>query len=410
LNHLVLYSIELAEEGMNLMLTNQQNHDSGPAIRLLLEPYLLGDLPLRNRIVMAPLTRTRSTLPGQVPNELMQEYYRQRASAGLIITEGTFVSENGRGWYGVPGIYNAQQGKGWRRITDAVHAEGGRIFAQLWHQGSVSHPELLTDGHVPLGPSAVNPEQPVYVGYSETRMSGVPRAMTKDDIKKTIAGFRQAARVARDAGFDGVQIQGGFVYLFQQFLQDNLNLRTDEYGGTIENRARLLFEVLEAVLEVWPSQRVGVKAGPMMPERGLFRATDTTLATSEYVYRRLNDYRLSHVLLMRQQASLTGTPIEVLEGDSVLHHFRALYSGSLILNVGLNARHGEELLQQGLGELVAFGRDFIANPDLVERIRRGAALNEQRPEGYYGDSAAGYTDYPTLHVKDAADLTEQTYA
>ena len=392
------------------MLTNQHNKGSGPAIQLLLEPYSLGDLPLHNRIVMAPLTRTRSTLPGHVPNELMLDYYQQRASAGLIITEGTFVSEDGRGWYGAPGIYNAQQGERWRRITDAVHAEGGRIFAQLWHQGSVSLPELLSDGHVPLGPSAANPEQPVYVGYSETRMSGVPRAMTKDDIKKTIADFRQAARVAQDAGFDGVQIQGGFAYLFQQFLQNNLNLRTDEYGGRIENRARLLFEVLEAVLEVWPSQRVGVKAGPMMPERGLLRATDTTLATSEYVYRRLNDYPLSHVLLMRQQASLTGTPIEVLQGDSVLHHFRGLYSGSLILNVGLTARHGEELLQQGLGELVAFGRDFIANPDLVERIRRGAALNEQRPEGYYGSSAAGYTDYPTLQVTAAAELTEQTYA
>lgn len=241
-------------------------------------------------------------------------------------------------------------------------------------------------------------------------MSGVPRAMTIDDIRKTVDDFRQAARIAQDAGFDGVQIQGGYVYLFQQFLQDNLNLRTDEYGGTIENRARLLFEVLEAVLEVWPSQRVGVKAGPMMPERGLLRATDTTLATSEYVYRRLNDYNLSHVLLMRQQASLTGTPIEALEGDGVIHHFRGLYSGALILNIGLTARHGEELLQQGLGELVAFGRDFIANPDLVERIRRGAPLNGQRPEGYYGDSAVGYTDYPTLHVNDAVDLTEQTYA
>ncbi|HEY4051416.1 MAG TPA: DinB family protein, partial [Acidobacteriaceae bacterium] len=392
---------------MNLMLASQHDNGSVPATQLLLEPYSLGDLPLRNRIVMAPLTRTRSTLPGQVPNDLMQEYYRQRASAGLILTEGTFVSEDGRGWFGVPGIYNAQQGEGWRKITDAVHAEGGRIFAQLWHQGSVSLPELLSEGHVPLGPSSVNPEQPVYVRYRETRMSGVPRAMTIDDIRKTIDDFRQAARIAQDAGFDGVQIQGGFVYLFQQFLQDNLNLRTDEYGGTIENRARLLFEVLEAVLEVWPSQRVGVKAGPMMPERGLLRATDTTLATSEYVYRRLNDYNLSHVLLMRQQASLTGTPIEALEGDGVIRHFRGLYSGSLILNVGLTARHGEELLQQGLGELVAFGRDFIANPDLVERIRRRAPLNEQRPEGYYGNSAAGYTDYPTLHVKDAVELTSR---
>jgi len=217
----------------------------------------------------------------------MREYYRQRASAGLIISEGTFVSEEAQGWFGAPAIYSRQQGEGWRRVTDAVHAEGGRIFVQLWHQGSVSLPELLGDGHVPLGPSAVNPEQLVHIGYGKTKMSGVPRAMTREDIKRTVADFRHAAKISQDSGFDGVQIQGGFVYLFQQFLQENLNLRTDEYGGTIENRARLLFVVLEAILEIWPSQRVGVKAGPMMPERGAFRALASTLATSEHVYRRL---------------------------------------------------------------------------------------------------------------------------
>jgi N-ethylmaleimide reductase len=393
-------------------VTTPDNHQDETAggTPLLEQPYQLGDLQLRNRIVMAPLTRTRATLPEQVPNNLMLEYYRQRASAGLIISEGTFVSEDGRGWFGAPGIYNAQQGKGWRKITDAVHAEGGRMFAQLWHQGSVSLPEMLSNAHVPLGPSAVNPQQLVYVGYRETKMSGVPRAMTIDDIKKTIADFRHAAKIAQDAGFDGVQIQGGFVYLFQQFLQDNLNLRTDRYGGTIENRARLLFEVLEAVLEVWPSERVGVKAGPMMPERGAFRATDSTLATSEYVYRRLNAYHLSHVFLMRQQAGLTGTPIQHLEGDGVLHHFRGLYSGNLILNVGITAAHGENLLRQGLGNLIAFGRDFIANPDLVERIRLGAPLNEQRPEGYYGDYATGYTDYPSLNVSKDEKAEEPSYA
>ncbi len=393
------------------MTTLNQHHDETAAgIPLLQQPYQLGDLQLRNRIVMAPLTRTRATLPEQVPNNLMLEYYRQRASAGLIITEGTFVSEDGRGWVGAPGIYNAQQAEGWRKITDAVHAEGGRIFAQLWHQGSVSLPEMLSDGHIPLGPSAVNPEQLVYVGYRQTKMSGVPHAMTIDDIKRTVADFRHAARIARDAGFDGVQIQGGYVYLFQQFLQDNLNLRMDGYGGTIENRARLLFEALEAVLEVWPSERVGVKAGPMMPERGALRATGSTLATSEYVYRRLNAYNLSHVFLMRQQASLAGTPIRHLEGDGVLHHFRGLYSGNLILNVGITAAHGEDLLRQGLGNLIAFGRDFIANPDLVERIRIGAPLNEQRPEGYYGDSATGYTDYPFLNIANDEKAEEPSYA
>jgi N-ethylmaleimide reductase len=202
--------------------------------------------------------------------------------------------------------------------------------------------------------------------------------------------------VARDAGFDGVQIQGGFVYLFQQFLQENLNLRSDAYGGSIENRARLLFEVLEAVLEVWPANRVGVKAGPMMSERGGFRSLPSTLPTSEHVYRRLNEYGLSHVMLMRQLADLQGSPLEKLQGDGVIEHFRKLYSGTLMLNVGIDASHGEELLKQGLGDLLAFGRDYIANPDLVERIRVRGPLNEQRPETYYGATSTGYTDYPTL--------------
>jgi N-ethylmaleimide reductase len=384
------------------MTTSDRYHDDGAdGEMLLLQPFTLGDLQLPNRIVMAPLTRTRATVPGQVPNDLMREYYRQRASAGLIITEGTFVSEEARGWFGAPGIYSRQQCEGWRRVTDAVHAEGGRIFVQLWHQGSVSLPELLSDGHVPLGPSAVNPEQLVHIGHGKTKMSGVPRAMTREDIKATVADFRHAAKVSRDAGFDGVQIQGGFVYLFQQFLQENLNLRTDEYGGAVENRARLLFEVLEAVLEIWPSQRVGVKAGPMMPERGAFRALASTLPTSEHVYQRLGDYNLSHVFLMRQQGDLKGTPLQALEGDGVLYHFRGRYSGNLIVNVGINSAHAEQLLHKGLGDLVAFGREYIANPDLVARIRQGAPLNGQRPEGYYGDSAVGYTDFPTLRDLEA---------
>jgi N-ethylmaleimide reductase len=366
------------------------------AVKLLNQPYVLGDLQLRNRIVMAPLTRTRAANPGHVPTDLMREYYRQRATAGLIISEGAFVSEGARGWFGAPGIYNEEQGFGWRNITDAVHAEGGLIFAQLWHQGSVSLPELLPDGHLPLAPSAINPEQLVHLGNGQTKMSGIPREMTLADIKQTVSDFRQAARIARDSGFDGVQIQGGYVYLFQQFLQENLNHRTDTYGGTIENRARLLFEALEAVLEVWPSQRVGVKAGPMMPERGALRAQASTLATSEYVYRRLSEYGLSHILLMRQQGDLTGTSLQALEGDGVIHHFRKLYSGSLILNTGITPAHGEQLLQEGLGDLVAFGREFIANPDLVQRIRQDAPLNQQRPEGYYGSSSEGYTDYPGI--------------
>jgi N-ethylmaleimide reductase len=326
----------------------------------------------------------------------MREYYVQRATSGLIITEGTFVSDQARGWFGAPGVYTEAQRKGWEGITSAVHAASGRMIVQLWHQGSVSNAALIGNGRLPLAPSAVNPDQQVHTDYGSTEMTSVPEAMSLEDIRQTIADFRHAAKVARDAGFDGVQIQGGFVYLFQQFLQENLNLRSDAYGGSIENRARLLFEVLEAVLEVWPANRVGVKAGPMMSERGGFRSLPSTLPTSEHVYRRLNEYGLSHVMLMRQLADLQGSPLEKLQGDGVIEHFRKLYSGTLMLNVGIDASHGEELLNQGLGDLVAFGRDYIANPDLVERIRVRGPLNEQRPESYYGATSTGYTDYPTL--------------
>src|SRR5580658_4448483 len=361
----------------------------------LLTPYTLGDLKLKNRVVMAPLTRTRAENHGKIPNELMAEYYAQRAGAGLIITEGTFVSEQGQGWYGAPGIYSEEQRAGWQRVTDSVHKAGGLIFVQLWHQGAVSHRLLYDDGRVPLGPSAVNPEQLIHVKGGRI-MSETPREMSLQDVRQAVGDFGHAAQVARDAGFDGVQIQGGYVYLFQQFLHEVTNRRADPYGGSVENRTRILFEALEAVLEVWPSRRVGIKAGPMMSEIGAFRATDETLGTSEYVYQKMAGYKLSHMLLMRQMADLTGSPIEHMSGDAVVHHFRRLYPGTLILNSGINAIHGARLIAEGAGDLVAFGRDHIANPDLAERIRLDAPLNAPRPEYFYGASATGYTDYPSL--------------
>jgi N-ethylmaleimide reductase len=236
-------------------------------------------------------------------------------------------------------------------------------------------------------------------------MSETPREMTKADIKQAVADYRSAAQVAKDAGFDGVQIQAGFVYLIQQFLHEPTNRRTDEYGGKVENRARFLFEVLDAVLEIWPSQRVGIKTGPMMNEVGLFKAVESTLPTSEYVYDRLNDYNLSHALLMRQMADLSTTPIASLAGDQVAHHFRRRYSGNLILNAGIDREHGNRLLREEAGDLIAFGREYIANPDLVERIRLNAPLNQQRPEGYYGSSHVGYTDYPFLTKKQIESST-----
>jgi N-ethylmaleimide reductase len=366
--------------------------------RLLLRPFTLGNLQLPNRVVMAPLTRMRASHPSGVPNLLMRDYYVQRASAGLIITEGTFVSDQARGWFGAPGVYTEAQRKGWQAVTDDVHRAGGRIIVQLWHQGSVSNRNLVGTGRAPLAPSAIDPEQLVYTGYGKTEPTSVPEAMTQEDIQQTIRDFRHAARVARDAGFDGVQLQGGFVYLFQQFLQENLNQRTDEYGGSIENRARLLFEVLEAILQEWPSQAVGVKAGPMMSERGGLRSLPSTLDAADYVYGRLNDYDLSHVMVMRQLADLTGTPLEAVSGDGIIHHVRKILKSTMILNVGLDAVRAEDLLQSGLGDLVAFGRDYIANPDLVERIRDSASLNAARPETFYGPDEEGYTDYPSMET------------
>jgi N-ethylmaleimide reductase len=360
----------------------------------LLQPRSLGDLSLSNRVVMAPLTRTRAANPGLVPNDLMREYYAQRASAGLIISEGVYVSEQGRGWFGAPGIYNSEQAAAWRLITDAVHTRGGKIFAQLWHQGAVSMQELL-DGRLPLGPSSVNPDQLVHLGATSV-MTETPQAMTKADIRQTVADFRNAAQHAKDAGFDGVQLQAGYVYLIQQFLHETTNLRDDEYGGSIENRARFLFEVLDAVLEVWPSQRVGIKAGPMMNEQGAFKAVASTLPTVEYVYNKLSEYGLSHLLVMRQMADLSNTPLAGLQGDEALKFARRHYTGTIIANVGIEPEHALQLADTGVADLVAFGREYIANPDLVDRIRSNASLNAQRPEGYYGDSAIGYTDYPAL--------------
>ena len=371
------------------------NRDNQP----LLQPLKLGDLDLRNRVIMSPLTRTRAGNAEHVPTDLMLEYYRQRASAGLIFTEGTFVSDDSQGWYGAPGIYTEKQRKAWERITDAVHKEGSKIFVQLWHTGGASRPELR-DGLPALAPSAVDLGQQVHT-FKGMVMSEQNREMSIDDIKNAIADFVQAARVAKEAGFDGIQLQAGYIYLFQQFLHDLTNRRTDAYGGSIENRARFLFETLEAVLEIWPSQRVSVKAGPMMNEHGLLKATETTLETSEYVANKLNDYNISHLFLMQQLTNLEKTPIAHMAGDAVLHHFRKIFKGQIVGNSGISIEQANRLIAQNVVDAVAFGRDYIANPDLVERIRLGAALNEQRPEGFYGDSPEGFTDYPVLRESAA---------
>lgn len=368
---------------------------SNPSMPLL-QPVALRHLLLPNRIVMAPLTRMRAANPERVPTALHAKYYAQRATAGLIISEGVFVSPASVGWHNVPGLWSETQVKAWRPVTDAVHNARGRIFAQLWHTGALSHPDFF-DGETPVSASDVDPVQQSVTpgGYKPTV---APRPMKKDEIRQTVADFGQAARNAVDAGFDGVQIQGGYHYLFNQFLHGTTNKRNDEYGGTIENRARFLIETVETVADAIGAERVGVKTGPATGETGAFVSTEETLPTSEYVMSRLNDFDLSHLLLMGAMADLSATPLAALAGNGMFTHFRKVYRGNIIANVDVDRDRGNLLIQQGLVNLVAYGRSFIANPDLAARFAAGAPLAETDRPSIYGESEHGYTDYPSLQV------------
>ena len=363
----------------------------------LFTPYRMGDLALPNRIVMAPLTRMRAGPDDHVPTAIQAEYYSQRAQAGLIVAEATAISPDGFGWADTPGLWTADQQRGWRRVTDAVHAVGGRIVAQLWHTGAISHPDLR-GGARPLSASEVDPGQ-VSVTAAGRVPTVAPRAMTRDEIHRTVADYARAARNAMEAGFDGVQILANYLYLLAQFLNKTTNLRTDEYGGGIEDRARILFEVVEAVLGVVEPSRVGVKLSPMH-EGGAFAANDETLPMAEYAVCELGGYGLSHLLLMGATTDFTGTPLEPLTGDGMFRHFRQIFKGTLIANVQMNAQRGNRLIDGGLADLVAFGRPFIANPDLVERLKTGAPLAEPDWATVYASGPRGYSDYPALQPAD----------
>jgi N-ethylmaleimide reductase len=376
------------------------------ATQQLLQPYRMGAYQLANRVVMAPLTRSRATNPDLAPTELHVRYYAQRASAGLIIAEGTWISRDAVGWHDVPGLFTDAQVRGWSAVTDAVHREGCVIFVQLWHTGSSSHPDFFA-GTAPLAPSAVNPgvRSPTPSGNKPTV---TPRAMTRADIRTTISDYAAAAANAIRAGFDGVQLQAGFNYLISQFLNPRTNVRIDAYGGSIENRARLLFDVLDAVGERIEIGRVGVKAGPAWGERGEFVSTADTLATSEYVVDRLNDYPLAHWLLMGAMADLSGGPLSELQGDGMFSHFRPRYRGTLIANVGMTRERGNQLIADGLADLVAFGETFIANPDLPGRFAALAPIQPSDRALHYTPGPHGYTDYPTHEPTAEAKAGEPT--
>jgi N-ethylmaleimide reductase len=365
------------------------------SVQPLFTPVRMGDLDLPNRIVMAPLTRMRAGPIDHVPTALQAEYYAQRASAGLVVAEATAISADGFGYADIPGLWSTDQVRGWRLVTDAVHAAGGRIIAQLWHTGAIAHPDMR-GGSQPLSASDVD------LLYESVTASGkkptvVPRPMTLAEIRQTVADYARAARNAMEAGFDGLEILAAFLYLIPQFLNRTTNRRTDEYGGSIENRARILFEVVEAVLEEVDPSRVGVKIGPMH-DGGPMAANDETLPITEYAVRKLDDYGLSHLLLMGNANDFTGTPLEPLMGDGMFRHFRPFFRGKLIANVGMTAERGNRLIAEGFADLVAFGRPYIANPDLVERLATGAPLAEVDWKTVYASGPRGYTDYPAIRL------------
>ncbi|ALI98816.1 alkene reductase [Rufibacter tibetensis] len=364
----------------------------------LLQSYQKGALQLNNRLVMAPMTRSRSNNPETAPTELNAEYYAQRASAGLIISEGTPISPQGVGYTNIPGIYSAAQVEGWKKVTNAVHEKGGKIYAQLWHVGRMSHPDFH-NGALPVAPSAINPNDQAFTaeGFKPTV---TPRALEIEEIKGIVEDFKKAAANAVEAGFDGVEIHSSNGYLFHQFFSRCSNQRTDEYGGTIENRARFFFEVLDAVKEIIDLSRVGVRLNPSMHEQFGITVDEQTAPTFEYIVQRLNNYNLAYLHLTEASPKVAELPYAIKE---IAKHFRPLYHGTLIINGGFTQETGNKVLEDGLADLVAYGRPFIANPDLVERFAENAELNAPDYNTFYSNTGeVGYTDYPTLAEVSAA--------
>lgn len=358
----------------------------------LLVPLRTATLDLRNRVVMAPMTRSRVDNAGGIPNDLLVEYYRQRATAGLLISEGTYVSRQAAGYINVPGLYSAEQVAGWQQVTAGVHAQGGQIFAQLWHVGRMSHPDLL-GGELPLAPSAINPHDKVYTpsGFQDTV---TPQAMTLAQIAQTIADFAQAAQNALAAGFDGVEIHAANGYLLHQFFNQPSNARTDAYGGSRENRARLLFDILDAIRAggVDPA-RVGVRLNPSFYSIFGTEIDAETIPTFDCIVQRLNAHNLAYLHLCEPFVAVRQVPFAE---PHIARHYRPLYQGTLIINGSFDQEKGNQVLADGLADLVSFGIPFIANPDLVERFARHAPLAPSDKSTFYTPGPQGYVDYPTL--------------
>jgi len=354
----------------------------------LFTPTRLGAIEVGNRIAMAPLTRNRA-IEGRVPNPLAIQYYEQRASAGLIIAEATQISPLGQGYLDTPGIYSQAQIDAWRKVTDAVHARGGRIVLQLWHVGRISHSSLLPDGEVPVAPSALRANGKTFTekGFEDV---SEPRALRLDEIPALIQDFRQAARNAITAGFDGVEVHAANGYLIDQFLRDGSNLRTDEYGGSIENRTRLLDEVVRAIASEIGAERTGVRLSPVTP------ANDARDSQPQPLFERAVERldAIGGLAFVHVIEGATGGPRDNIAFDYAA--LRAKFKGPWIANNGYDKDSAEQAIASGYADMIAFGRAFIANPDLVERLRLGVALSDLDPDTLYGGGAKGYTDYPSV--------------
>ncbi|MFF2319796.1 alkene reductase [Agrobacterium sp. NPDC058088] len=366
----------------------------------LFEPAQAGDIALANRIVMAPLTRNRS--PGAIPNNLNATYYEQRATAGLIVTEGTPISQQGQGYADVPGLYKREAIAGWKQVTDGVHSAGGKIVAQIWHVGRISHVSLQPHGGQPVAPSAIPAKSKTYIinddGTGAFAETSEPRALTIDDIGLILEDYRSGARAALEAGFDGVEIHAANGYLIEQFLKSSTNQRTDDYGGSIENRARFLLEVVDAVAEEIGAGRTGIRLSPVTPANDIFEADPQPLYN--YVVEQLGKRNLAFIHVVE---GATGGPRDFKQGDKPFDYaaFKAAYrnaggKGLWIANNGYDRESAIEAVESGKVDAVAFGKAFIANPDLVRRFKDNAPLNEPNQPTFYGGGAEGYTDYPAL--------------
>jgi N-ethylmaleimide reductase len=355
----------------------------------LFAPFVLGQVPLKNRIVMAPMTRNRAA-PGGLATPMIAHYYGQRAGAGLIVTEASQISEQAVGYPGTPGIHAAAQVEAWRQVTDRVHAEGGRIFLQLWHAGRASHPSTQPDGAIPVAPSAIAPSGKAFTGGGMQPFVQ-PRALDAAEIAMVIGDFATATRNARDAGFDGVELHAASGYLIDQFLRDGANRRGDRYGGSVENRARFLLETVEAVADAWTAQRIGVRLSPWLTFNDMQDSDPPRLF--RHLAQELARFDLAYLHLVE--------PAED-EGCRLAPAIRRLFPGPLILNEGYSKALAERAVASNEADLIAFGTAFLANPDLPERLRRGAALNAPDRKTFYGGGAEGFIDYPMLGSKEVA--------